>query len=113
MLGLYILVVDIVATDDSISLEGFQHEVSECLSYLHALKGSFDRVPCSITYYPPYESLDNPDFGRWSLRAVVSISLGKQRADYLHTLYQGVAKLIAMELPHSEVRAEISGFQFS
>lgn len=113
MLGAYTLSVDIIAEAETTSLEEFQKQVSSCLSHLDALKGSFDRSPCRVTYYPPNESPDNSDNVFWSLRAVVLISVGKQRAKYLLGLYEALGLLIRFELPHLAVQYEIAEFHFS
>lgn len=113
MVGMYTLVIDIVAGAETTSQKEFVEQVAPCLSYLDALKGSFDRTPCHVAYYPPHELPENPDNDFWSLRAVVMISVGKQRAEYLVGLYMAVARLIALELPHFEVRHEIGGWKFS
>lgn len=113
MVGLYILIVDIIAGSETTSQEEFLEQVSSCLYHLDVLKGSFDRTPCRVTYYPPHELPENPDNDFWSLRAVVMISLGKQRAQYLLGLYESLVKLIKLEVPQLTVRYETSGFQFS
>lgn len=111
MLPTYNLSVDITATDAKIDEETFRAEVSQCLTYLSALKGAFDREPCSITYYPPDAQHHKPEY--WSVRALMMISVGKKRAGYLIQLYEAIVRLIRLELPHLKVEAEISEFRFS
>ncbi len=111
MVPLCNLIIDITATDKAISERQFREQVDPCLAHLHALKGAFDRVPCSITYYPP--SAQHGKSGYLSVRAVVMISVGKQRTEHLLNLYKAVFRLIELELPQFEVRAEGSLMKFS
>lgn len=113
MLPAYNLIVNITSKDKTISGTKFQEQVSPCLGYLDALKGSFSRVPCSTTYYAPFQQGYNSEF--WSVSAVVMISLGKNRAEYLINLYKSIVKLIEHELPDSyfEVQAKINQMNFS
>ncbi|HCY81884.1 MAG TPA: hypothetical protein DHV22_09945 [Xanthomarina gelatinilytica] len=113
MLPSYILVVDIVAPSPTISEEQFRSQVEPCLSHLSALKGAFDRSPCTITYYPPGVHNENPDNEVWSVRGLVMISVGKARAEYLNHLYKAMMRLITLELPDFEVHCEASKFEFS
>jgi hypothetical protein len=113
MLPAYILTVDITTESQSISYEQFQAKVAPSLAYLDALKGVFDRSPCSITYYPPVAPHSTHEWEEWSVRGNVIISLGKQRAEYLKSLYEAIVRLIMLELPDFEVRAESNRFQFS
>lgn len=113
MLPAYTLIINITSKDKAISGTKFQEQVSPCLGYLDALKGAFSRVPCSTTYYAPFQQGYNSEF--WAVSALVMISLGKNRAEYLMDLYKSIVKLIVHELPASdfEVQAEISQMNFS
>jgi hypothetical protein len=110
MLPAYILTVDVTSNDINISEDAFFQQVNPSLLHLNGLKGSFDRSPCRITYYPPDEQNDT---SLWSARGYVSLSLGKQRAVFLQELYQSIVQLIMLELPHLKVEGEISKFEFS
>lgn len=106
MLHAYVLTVDITALDATIDEATFRELCTPCLSHLDSLKGAFDRKPSSITYYRPSDIHDNYEF--WSVRAVVMISIGKVRSEYLIQLYQAIVRLIELELPDFGVRAEVS-----
>lgn len=110
MLPSYTMLIDIVAVDSTISEEQFRAQVGPSLAHLDGLKGAFDRSPCTVVYYHPREQSEIPF---WSARAVVSISLGKQRAHYLIQLYQSIADLIMMELPDLGIEVNIQEFRFS
>ncbi|MFT3994816.1 MAG: hypothetical protein QM660_10940 [Dysgonomonas sp.] len=109
MLPAYTFTVDIISNDPNISEEQFKNEISECIGYLDALKGAFDKKTATTTYYPPEEN----DKKGWSARCVVLISLGKDRALHLMKLYDAMFNLIEFELSHFEVRAESACFKFS
>ena len=111
MLPTYGLCIDIVAKDVTIDEEQFRLLLAPCQNHLDALKGAFDRKPSTLTYYPPDVQSGNSEW--WSARAMVLISLGKDRAEFLIQLYQSIAHLIVLELPDFEVQVEISKFQFS
>jgi hypothetical protein len=108
MLSAYILTIDITSDDPSIDEHKFRNQVAPSLIHLDYLKGAFDRTPSTIIYYPP----DPQDYRFcWSVRGIVMISLGKQRAEFLNQLYQSISRLIILELPHLKVTSEISKFQ--
>lgn len=111
MLPAYNLVVDITAMEKDISEMIFREQTAQYLSYLEALKGSFDRSPCSITYYSPSDQHGKSEY--WSVRIVVLISIGKQRAEHLMNLYKAIVRLSELELPNFRVESEISVFHFS
>ncbi|MGR3791598.1 hypothetical protein ACUXZJ_12070 [Flavobacterium sp. TN-1] len=113
MLPAYILTVDITTVGQSISYEEFREQVAPYLTCLDALRGVFHRSPCSITYYPPEAPQSKHELEEYSVRAVVVVSIGKQRAEYLNTLYDAVVRLIMIELSHFEVKADLNKFQFS
>src|SRR5690606_37231664 len=109
MLPLYTLRVHITDVDNSMSEDTFREQVAPCLSHLDALKGAFDRKPCTVEYYPPNDGHNT--YG-WSLQGIVMISVGKQRGEYLNLLYQTIVDLITLELPHLLVEYEIGLFRF-
>lgn len=109
MLPGYTLVVDITTDDATIGEKEFLDIVAPCLAYLDALKGAFDKKPASTTFYPPQKDTSKG----WSVRCVLIISLGKERAAHLMNLYQAIVYLIEFELPDFEVQAESSMFQLS
>ena len=110
MLPAYTLVVDISTNDTEIDEAKFRETVAPSLTHLVALKGAFDRIPCTPTFYPPDAEQGRPG---WSVRTVVMISLGKQRAEYLQVLFDSIGMLVSRELPYYEVGWEISQFDFS
>jgi hypothetical protein len=110
MLSSYNLVVDFSAKDTAIDEAEFRIAVERSLIHLHALKGAFDRKPCSVFYYPPEHQ---NHISVWSARAVVLISIGAARGENLMQLYLSIATLIQLELPHFDVKAEVSKFSFS
>ncbi|MBA3986935.1 MAG: hypothetical protein H0X63_10275 [Flavobacteriales bacterium] len=114
MLPAYTLTIDIISLNPMISEELFREQVASSLAYLDALKGSFDRTPCTKRFHQ-YTSQDEEfEPGCWSVRAIVLISIGKQRAAYLLELYKAISHLIMLEAPYSfEVNAQINDFWFS
>ena len=107
MVSAYNLVVDITAKNITIADKEFRDIISPCLTYLDALKGAFDRKPCSVTFYPSKNSTGA------SVRCVLMISVGKSRAYYLQQLYQAMVRLIEFELPDFEILSEVEKFEFS
>lgn len=109
MLPMFVLIVDVIAKDITISEKQFREQVDPSLSHLDSLKGAFDRSPSTITYFPPCERDGKPE--GWSARGVVMISVGRIRAVYLLHLYEAISHLIELELPDYEVRVERSVFE--
>jgi len=113
MLSSYVLIVDIVGSNPTIDEEQFRAQVEPCLAHLTALKGAFDRSPCTINYYPPDAQSLIPDSEFWSARGIVMISLGKKRAEYLVELYGSIIQLIMLELTDFDVCSEVRKLEFS
>lgn len=111
MLPAYVLKVDVIAKDTTLTEKQFREQVAPSLIHLDELKGAFDRKPSTIVYYPP-GVLRGTHESR-SARGIVMLSLGRDRAEFLIRLYQAIAHLIELELPDYEVRAEVSKFEFS
>lgn len=111
MLPMFVLTIDVFAKDITISEKLFREQVAPSLCHLDSLKGSFDRSPSKIIYYPSREPHDEPQ--GWSARGIVIISVGKIRAGYLIQLYEAIQRLIELELPEHEVRGKISVFEQS
>lgn len=110
MLPAYILRVDIISDSRVTDQSVFVAQVASSLNHLHDLKEAFDRKPCTIAYYPP--GVQSQSSG-WSVRGLVTISVGRQRGEALKKLYQATVELIAFELPDLKIEAEISEFAFS
>ncbi len=110
MLPSYLLSVEITATSPAISQEQFREKVAPSLAHLDALKGAFDRSPCIVNYCQAYDIYDR---SLPSVRAVVMISVGKKRAEFLLELYQSIAKLIELELSHLQVATQTSKLELS
>lgn len=108
MLPGYILSVDIWADDFAVTEEAFRELVDPSLAHLDALQGSLRRTPCKRTYYPPGS---RRDVFAWSVKGVVLVSLGKDRAIHLIELYKAIASLIEKELPDYDVQAVIDKVQ--
>ena len=113
MLPAHVLIVDIVAPNPTIDEAQFRARAEPCLTYLSALKGAFDRFPCTTSYYPPDAQKSVPDNEVWSVRGIVMISVGKERAKYLLQLYDALIQLIIFELPDFEIRSEVKKLEFS
>lgn len=112
MLPLYTLKIDIKATDSCVDGELFRSVVGPSLKHLDSLKGAFDRKPSTVAYCSPTDK--NNTSGCWSAHAVVMISIGKKRSEFLIQLYRSIVTLIDYELPDElEMTAEINEFQFS
>lgn len=109
MLPMFVLTVDVIAKDITISEKLFREQVDPSLSHLDSLKGAFDRSPSTITYYPPCVRDGKPE--GWSARGVVLISVGKIRGGALLYLYEAIARLIEFELPDYEIRYDRSVFE--
>lgn len=110
MLSMYSLKLDIISHDPFMDEEEFRGLTAPCLSYLDALKGAFDKKPSAVKFYPPSHS-DNA-IG-WSLRCVLSISVGKDRGQNLMNLYPAIVRLIDYDLPDFEIQAETAILKFS
>jgi|GEM_PF-656460 len=114
MLPGYILVIDIVDLNPNNTEEQFREEVVFVLNCLDALKGSFDRSPCTKNFYQYTSENEVYEDGCWSVRAMVLISLGKERAKYLLELYKSVSELIMRSLPANfEVKCSAEQIRFS
>lgn len=111
MLPAYVLTVDIIAKDITIDEMQFRELIAPSLNHLDALKGAFDRKPSTLTYYPPFDPRGKSE--SWSVRGVVMISLGRERAQYLCQLCLAIVRLIELELPDCEVQGQVDKFQFS
>lgn len=113
MLPGYVLVIDIVDLNPNSIEEQFREEVASTLDCLDALKGAFDRSPCIKDFYQHTSESEEYETGCWSVRAVVLVSIGKQRATYLVELYKSIARLIMQDLPESfDVKASVDKFPF-
>lgn len=114
MLPGYILIIDIVDLNPNSTESQFREQVASTLDCLDALKGAFDQSPCKKEFYQHTFESEEYEEGCWSVRAVVMISLGKQRAAYLVELYKSIAHLIMQNLPkHFDVKASVDKFPFS
>lgn len=113
MVSSFLLVVDIYANDPTISEAQFVEQVGPSLEHLHSLKGSFDRSPCTVEYFPPLDQTDRYKADFWSVRAIVMISVGQQRGFHLSKLYISIVELISYELPYFEVRFEARELKYS
>lgn len=113
MLSSYNLIIDVVSKDKTIGEMQFREQVDLNLNVLNELRGAIGRGSGSIVYFAPNESPLNPDFGFWSARGVVLISVGKERGDNLLLLYHSLVDLIAFALPEFEIRAETAVLSFS
>ena len=114
MLSGYVLIIDIVDLNPKSTESQFREQVASTLNCLDALKGAFDRSPCKKEYYQHTSESEEYEDGCWSVRAVVLISLGKERATFLVELYKSIAHLIMQDLPkHFDVKACVDKFPFS
>lgn len=112
MLPLYVLTVDISATDSIVDGELFRSAVAPSLKHLDLLKGAFDRKPSTVVYCSPNDK--NNTSGCWSVRVAVMISLGEKRGEFLIQLYRSIVLLIDYELPDElAMSAEMSELLFS
>lgn len=114
MLPGYILIIDIVDLNPNNTEEQFRSDVAFVLNCLDALKGAFDRSPSTKNFYQYTSENEEYENGCWSVRGMVLISLGKERAKYLIELYKSVSDLIMRALPPNfEVKCYIEKFQSS
>lgn len=113
MVSSFLLVVDIYANDPTISEAQFVEQVAPSLEHLEALKGSFDRSPCTIKYFPPSVETDRYKQDFWCVRAIVMISVGQQRGFHLTNLYKSLVELISFELPYFEIQSEAKEIKYS
>lgn len=114
MLPGYILIIDIVDLNTKSTESQFREQVASTLDCLDALKGAFDRSPCRKEFYQHTSESEEYEEGCWSVRAIVLISIGKQRAAYLVELYKSISRLIMQDLPkHFDVKASVEKFSGS
>jgi hypothetical protein len=112
MVPAYVLIIDIIAKQKNLGQEQFQSLISLSLSHLDALKGAFEKSPCTVVYYPPGDEKNELAPEYWCMRAVVMISVGQKRGEYLISLYEAIVNLIILELPDFEVRASVEQLKF-
>lgn len=103
--------MDISTEDTEITEEEFRDSVAPCLNRLRELKGSFDRNTDISTVL--WRSAQGDGHGRYTIRVILGISVGKDRARHLLQVYMAYAELTAFELPQYKVQAagEILKFQ--
>jgi len=107
MLPIYTLTVDITAKNIILDEKEFRELISPCLTYLHALKGAFDRKPATYQFFQDENSKER------YVRCVLMISVGQERARYLVNLFDAIVRLIAFELPDYEIVGESEKLMFS
>lgn len=101
MLKAYMLTIDIIAKDGNVTESEFRELVTPSLEHLDALKGAFDRKEAAKTFFEPGRNTEGIPF--WIARGTVLISIGKDRATYLMSLFDAIARLIEMELPDCSI----------
>lgn len=111
MVSSFQLIIDVTATDINLSEREFRELIAPCSACLDALKGAFDKEPCTQFFYPP--GSDSKKTKKWSVRYIVMISVGRERGKNLLELYSSIVRLIAFELPDFEVQAQSCEMKFS
>lgn len=109
MVPLYLFTVDILSNITEPTGDIFRECISASLSHLEALQASFGRYQLSVSYHQPGELTECDG---WSARAVVSISVGRQKENGIVNLSGALVKLIQLELPDLNVSGGIDRFQF-
>lgn len=110
MVPLSLLTIDISPLDPITDEKLLLAKVEPCLNRLRALKGSFDRNTYILHDVRQREQED----GRSSLYCTVSltISVGQQRAIYLHQVFDAYIALLRYELPDFRVEAHSELLKF-
>ena len=111
----YVLSIEVQANDIKTDEAQFRAQVEPSLAHLTALQGSFEKSPCKTTYYPPGTQIsdDGALSEVWFVKAVVLISVGKERGEHLIELYHSIATLIDLQLWEFEVDVMIDKLSFS
>lgn len=111
MVPVVLLTIDIVPLDQTMDEKALLELIDPCLNRLKALKGSFDRntdiQPSVRQYAQEYGS------EKLTVRVVLLISIGMQRALHLQKVFEAYHALLRYELPDCLVNAhsEILKFQ--
>jgi len=111
MVPVTVLTLDISFHDDSLREIEFRDAVSPYLSYLDSLRGALGKNNYAVDYCPPENRNGKPT--GWSLRCILTISVGKNRAEHLILLFEAIVRLIDYELPDFEVDANAEILHFS
>ena len=109
MFPLYLLVVDIESNDAHLPENTFRECISASLSHLEALQEAFGRYPFDISFHQPGEI---EGCAGWSVRAIVSIAVGRKREKGLAGLCTALMKLIQFELPGLKVSGGFERYEF-
>ena len=105
----YVFITDIYSYDITVSKEEFREQIGECLSLLDSLQGSFCLTSSRSTFYPP-EPTESGQLSGWSVRCVVSFSVGKDRASHIQKLCDAMYELISILLPQMDVQSSWNVF---
>ena len=104
MLPLYTVTYDIQSKVSDISKQDFQQYVEESVNHVKHLMGVMTKGEPTIRFS------DNEPF---SVRVVLSVSFGKEKAEHLDPIAKAIGDLIAFELTDCQVRTNFSKYQFA
>lgn len=113
MVPLYTFVADIFAPEYISSEEEFRSIIDQHLIYLRSFPVAYGRTECTEVYYPPSDDSEALDYGRWSYRCVLMLSVGKNKILQIGMIYEALLKLLAYELPEFQITADADQWNFS
>lgn len=101
MLKLYTVTYIITATEENISFEQFKEHVDPSLQHVRHLMGILRKEQPVIKFFQ-----GNPP----SVKAIVSVSFGKDKAEHLAPLANAIGDLMAFEMPQCKINTEVSQY---
>ena len=101
MLKLYTVTYTITAIVENVSFEQFKEYVSPSLQHVHHLMGILRKEQPTIKFYD-----GNPP----SVKAIVSVSFGKDKAEHLAPLANAIRDLMDFEMPQCKIHIEFSQY---
>ncbi len=101
MLKLYTVTYIITATEENISFEQFKEHVAPSLQHVRHLMGILRKEQPVIKFFQ-----GNPP----SVKAIVSVSFGKDKAEHLAPLANAIGDPMAFEMPQCKTNTEVSQY---
>lgn len=101
MLKLYTVTYTITAMVENVSFEQFKKLVSPSLQHVRHLMGILRKEQPTIKFYD-----GNPP----SVKAIVSVSFGKDKAEYLAPLANAIRDLMDFEMPQCKINIEFGQY---
>lgn len=101
MLKLYTVTYTITAMVENVSFEQFKEHVAPSIQHVRHLMGILRKEQPTIKFYD-----GNPP----SVKAIVSVSFGKDKAEHLAPLANAIGDLMAFEMPQCKITTEVSQY---